>query len=41
MAGHHDDILMTRAIALQVISELPHERPAISEQEREIILKGY
>lgn len=38
MAGHHDDILMTRAIALQVISELPQKRPAISDQEREMIL---
>ena len=41
MAGHHDDILMTRAIALQVLHELPMPHPAISELEKLTILKNY
>lgn len=41
MAGHHDDILMTRAIALQVIGELPRRQPPISDHDKESILKQY
>ena len=39
MPGHHDDILMTRAMALQVLSQLPLPHPAISDHDRELLLK--
>ena len=41
MPGHHDDILMTRAIALQVLHELPMPHPALTTDDRQSILKSY
>lgn len=41
IAGHHDDILMTRAIALLVLRDLPLPHPAISASDRETLLKPY
>ena len=41
MQGHHDDILMTRAIAMHVIAQLPHPRLGISDHDRDVLLKNY
>ena len=41
MPGHHDDILMTRAIALQVLHELPMPHPTLTTDDRQSILKSY
>ena len=41
MPGHHDDILMTRAIALQVLHELPMPHPTLTIDDRQSILKSY
>ena len=41
MPGHHDDILMTRAMALQVLTQLPLPHPALTTDDRQSILKSY
>ena len=41
MAGHHDDMLMTRAIALHVLTTLPPSHPAIADGERDLLVRPY
>ena len=41
MPGHHDDMLMTRAMALQVLHDLPLPHRAMTSEDRNAILKGY